>query len=468
MFQKLKSVVVAAALLPTFASTVQAGDVVMLLGLGDSIGEAVQSADASFRTQPFSYLNLLTKQMGVPFNLPLIKSGPLGVVDNTDRRSRLFSSVAASNLAVSGADVHGLLNDRADALTEDEIDSETDLVLFPRLGSQIGIAESVGASFVICWIGSNDVLSAVTSFDELDASQMTPVDEFSADFREVVQRLTALGIPIVMANTPDVTKIGFLFNRHDLVEFLGSDYGLADGSFTSLVVMLLIRLGLDDGSLIKDPNFVLDASEVELIQQRVETFNQIIEDATTPLGIPVLDSKALFDAIAADPPVFHGVPLTPRFLGGLFSLDGIHPSNIGHALLTNEFIKMINTHFQTDIPPLSETALNVIALTDPFVDKDGDGRVRGRFGAGLLETLGPLLGISGDQDDFTADPFWVGVDESLGNRFIERLVTLQGKGPQVASKWRKRDAIEAFKRILAFAYDGNSSTSNTEFCCGRE
>ena len=63
MFQKLKSVIVAAALLPTLASTVQAGDVVMLLGRGDSIGEAVQPAGASFRTQPFSYLNLLTKQM---------------------------------------------------------------------------------------------------------------------------------------------------------------------------------------------------------------------------------------------------------------------------------------------------------------------------------------------------------------------------------------------------------------------
>ena len=66
------------------------------------------------------------------------------MVDNTDRRSRLFSSISTSNLAVSGADVHGLLNDRVDALTEDEIDSETDLVLFPRLGSQIEIAESVG------------------------------------------------------------------------------------------------------------------------------------------------------------------------------------------------------------------------------------------------------------------------------------------------------------------------------------
>lgn len=451
--QKGKSAFFVGLLLSGLAGTVQSGGAPMLLGMGDSIGEGVQSADANFRTQRFGYLNLLARQMDVHFRLPLIKSGPLGVVNDTERRSRLFPSIVASNLAVSGTDVHKLLNDRADALTEDEIDSETELVLFPRLGSQIEIAESAGASFIVCWIGNNDVLAAVTSFDELDASQMTPVEEFSADFREIVQRLTALGIPMIMANIPDVTRIGFLFDRHDLVEFLGSDYGLADDSFTSLVAMLLIRLGLDDGSLIQDPNFVLDASEVELIQQRVETFNQIIEDATTPLSIPVVDSKALFDAIAAEPPIFQGVPITPRFLGGLFSLDGVHPSNIGHALLANEFIKMINMHFQINIQPLSEVALTFIALTDPFVDKDGDGMATGRFGAGLLETLGPFLGISGDQNDFATTPFGVGFDKNLSERFIERLLSLQGKDPQAASKWTRKDTVEGFKRMFGFAYN---------------
>ena len=175
-----------------------------------------------------------------------------------------------------------------------------------------------------------------------------------------------------------------------------------------------------------------------------------------PLGIPVVDSKTLLDAIAADPPVFNGVPITPRFLGGLSSLDGVHPADIGQALLTNEFVETINAHFQTHMPPISETALNFIAVTDPFVDKDGDGRVRGRFGAGLLETLGPFLGISGDQDDLTPDPFWVGIDESRGDRFIERLLALQGKDPQAASEWEREDAIDAVKHIFAIVQDART------------
>ena len=446
------------------------GDAARMIGMGDSIGEGVQSADASLRTQPFSYLKFLARQIRVPFSLPLIKSGPLGEVGDTSNRSRLIPSLAASNLAVAGSDVESLLNDRADAITEDDIDSERDLVLFPRRASQIEIAESVAAPFIVCWIGGGNVLPAVASFDELDASQLTPVQEFSADFAQIVQRLNALDSPVIFANILDVTQIGFLVDRQDLVKFLGSDFGLAEGDLTSVVVMLLIRLGLDDGSLLNDPNFVLDANEVTLIQQRIEVFNRIIEDAVTPLGIPVVDVKAMFDAIAADPPVFRGVTLTPRFLGGLSSLDGVHPSNIGHALLANAFIETINAHFETHIPPISKKGLEFIFLTDPFVDKDGDGRVPGRFGAGLLETLGPLLGISGDFDDFIADPPQAAIDESLGiqsieeglgMQFIQRYLILQGKDPQEASKWDKKDVMEALRHILGLKIFEKAPTSRT-------
>ena len=426
----------------------------IILGMGDSIGEGVQSADANLRTQPFSYLNLLAKQIGVRFPLPWIRSGPLGVIGDTTYRTRLFPYIPASNLAVSGADVNSLLNDRADALREDEIDSETDLVLFPRTGSQMEIAESIGAPLIVCWIGNNDVLSAVISFDQLDASQMTPIDEFEADFDEIAQRLDALGIISVFANIPDVTNIGFLVDRQDLIKFLGSDFDLAEGDFTTIVVMLLIRLGLDDGSLIKDPNFVLDAEEVELIHQRIGAFNEIIEEAATGICMPVVDINALFDDVDENPPTFFGIPITPRFLGGIFSLDGVHPSNIGHALVANAFIQTINSHFHSNIPPISDEMLEKIFLTDPFVDKDGDGRVRGRPVAGLLETLGPLLGISGDVNDFIPDLFPTQINASLGKQFIERFLSLQGKDPEMASEWNKRDAIEVFRYIFGLkAFD---------------
>ena len=426
----------------------QTGAASVMLGMGDSIGAGVQSADTSWRTQPYSYLNFIAAQVDTPFSLPLILSGPFGKVYDTSSRSRLFPFVAGSNLAVAGANVNSLLNDRADAINEDEIGSETDLILFPRLGSQLEIAESIGAPFIVCWIGNNDILSAAIAFDKLDASQLTPVAEFSTDFAEIVRRLNALGSPVVFANIPDITNIGFLLDRQDMIRFVGSDFGLAEGDFTSIVAMLLIRLGLADGSILQYPGFVLDAGEVELIRQRTEVFNQIIEDEVTGIGMPVVDVNGLFDFLAANPPVFSDVTLTPRFLGGLFSLDGVHPSNLAHALLANAFIETINAHFQTDIPPINEAALKLIFLTDPFVDKDGDGRVTGRVLAGLLETFGPVFGISGDINDFIPDFFRAGIDKDLGTEFKRQFQRLPGAESRSGREWNQEDVIEAFKRIF--------------------
>ena len=74
------------------------------------------------------------------------------------------------------------------------IANETDLVLAPRTGTQIQIAESLQAPFMTCWIGSNDALSAVLAFDKLDASHLTPVPVFAANYKQIVQSLANSGL----------------------------------------------------------------------------------------------------------------------------------------------------------------------------------------------------------------------------------------------------------------------------------
>lgn len=423
----------------------------LFIGMGDSIGAGVQSADASVRTQRSSYLKLIAKQMRARFPLPLIKSSRLGVVGETILRRRMYPDIAGSNLSVSGANVRSLVNDWADALDEDEIDSETDLVLFPRIGSQLRIVERIaerrGPPFVICWIGNNNALSAALSFDELDASQVTSIETFQFYFERIAQDLGALGGPVVFANIPNVTRIGFLLDGEDLIRFVGSDFGLAEGSYTSVVVMLLIRLGLDDGSLLEDPDFVLDAAEVAFIQNRIAGFNEIIAREAAGIGAPVVDINALFEETDESPPTFFDIPVTSRFLGGIFSLDGVHPSNIAHAVIANAFIETINSSFGMDIPPISDKNLERIFLRDPFQDKDGDLKVKGRSGAGLLESLGPVLGISGDRRDWIPNASPDQIDADAGQRFIQELLKLQGEDQERASEWDKWEAIELFRRI---------------------
>jgi hypothetical protein len=102
---------------------------------------------------------------------------------------------------------------------------------------------------VICWIGSKDALRAVTAFDHLDASQLTPVARFTADFQQSSPASRAAGSIPVFASIPDVVDIAFLMDRQDLIRFLGSDNGLPAGSCTTLGAVMLVKLGLANSSV---------------------------------------------------------------------------------------------------------------------------------------------------------------------------------------------------------------------------
>jgi hypothetical protein len=415
------------------------------IGLGDSLGEGVQSADASIWTQPNSYLNLIAQQMRINFPLPLILGNPLASIESVSGRFRLFPNTPGADLAVSGATVDSLLNQGAGI----PITNETDLVLEPRTGTQMQIAQSLKAPFTICWIGNTDVLSAVLAWDQLDASQLTSVSQFTADYAEIAADLAGLGGKVVVGTIPDVDQIGFVFDREDLIAFLGQDYGLPEGSYTTLPTMLLIKLGLNDGSLLQNPDYVLDSTEIATIEQRVATFNQIIKSNAASFGLAVADVESVFEQLQQSPPVFYGVALTRQFNGGLFSLDGVHPSNIGHALAANVFIQAANEKFGMNIPQLSENQLTQIAAADPFIDWNGGLVVAGRPFTSLLETLGPFLGISGDLNNKpggAAKGTTPNIDKAAGRAFMKQY--LSSKGLPSATPWTANDAMKAMKEIF--------------------
>ena len=413
-----------------------------LVGLGDSLGEGVQSYDAAFQTQVNGYLNLIAGQMGVAFPLPLIETGPLGVVDNVFDRYRLNPFALASNLAFSGADSTSILSQQASPLIVDE----PSLVLWPRPGSQISIAQSLHSPLVICWIGANDVLGSVTAFDQLNAayiaSQLTSTSVFNSNYQQIATGLAAAGGKVVLANIPDVTEAAFLVTPQDLVTFLGSDYGLAQGSYTTIVAMLLIKLGIDDGTILQNPDYVLDPSEVQLVENAITAFNRSIATYAAQINAPVVDINSFSKSVIQNPPVIGTVTLTRSYLGGLFSLDGVHPSDIGYALVANAFIQAIDSFYRMNIPQISSAQLVKILDADPFVDFGKDLRVAGRPGVGLLETLGPYLGVSG------AFQYSPRVDKALGQRFMEKYLESQGKDPNM--NWTRDEAIAAFHQIFRF------------------
>ena len=386
---------------------------VTLVGLGDSLAEGVQSGDANEFTQHFSFVNLIAAQMGAAMPLPLIRSGLTGLVGSTNGRFRIDTTVRTLNLGVSGATAQSILTNSATATIPAEIDTETELVLFPEIGSQIEIAERLAPTYTACWIGNNDVSGSILSFNQLDATQLTPVASFTSSFTQLVNRLEATGTKAVFSTIPDISDVGYLLNGPDLIRFLGSDHGLPAGSLSTVGAMLLVKLGLESPAIITNPNYVLDPTEQQIISQHIGLLNDVIRTTVASKGMALADMQVLFEALTLTPLDFLGVSLQTRFLGGLFSLDGVHPSDIGQGIVAFFFIHALNTTYGAGIPQLDGQTLYTLANTDPFIDKDGDGRVIGRVGQGLLESIFFLLGITGDTDDGTLGVPLTGTQQAI-------------------------------------------------------
>ncbi len=96
------------------------------------------------------------------------------------------------------------------------------------------------------------------------------------------------------------------------------------------------------------PNqFVLDANEISISSTVTDIYNAQIAQ----VGDVQVDMHKLFDDILKNGynhPTLDK-PLTAN-IGSLFSLDGVHPSNHGQAVITNKIIEYINDSEGADIP----------------------------------------------------------------------------------------------------------------------
>ena len=120
-------------------------------------------------------------------------------------------------------------------------------------------------------------------------------------------------------------------------------------------------------------NVVLDAGEVATIRAATLQFNLVIALEALPRRAVLVDVHGLFQCAAARGIVAGDRRLTTDFLGGLFSLDAVHPTQTGYAVLANAFIHAIKLRFGARIPPVD---LAEVAAQDPLVlpvaGSDGD------------------------------------------------------------------------------------------------
>jgi len=264
-------------------------------------------------------------------------------------------------------------------------------------------------TFFTFWVGNNDVLFHAAAGAEGDP--FTPVSEFQTNYTAAMDQMLANGAKGAVANIPDVTALpyfSFITSQITLIDIpasflpllptlngLVAQYGvtyaptgncfiieLGDGTYRMMNPdedFLLLSTPLDSLLLSFDENtplndilskwgvtkpipsqYILDSAEVAAVRQATAAYNAHIASVVQqyPDRLVLVDMNAKFNTIANEGISYNGKLYTVDFpLGGLFSIDGIHPTKRGAGFLANEFIAAINGKFGSTIKPVDVNAL---------------------------------------------------------------------------------------------------------------
>ena len=362
--------------------------------LGDSISAGFQNGSLLDRQQPNGWASLLAAQAGFPLTLPLMGApgfpAVYGLVGDTfppvvqeepgATPGRDNPQAKINDFAVPGYNLYQLLNTAPVAAPANATELMTSYVLgYPAgaSGTQVEQAIRQQPSLIYIWIGSDDALPALPTGDP---GRMTPVSTFASEFAQLLSALQAgTHAHLIVANVPDVTEIAYMTSATSLLELFSKVTGLPQTLFSAAFHIypgdLLNAQGLKDLEAdIKQVEAlqlpfplpagdVLTAANVAVVQGTINGYNQAIAKQVTAAGGTVVDMHALIDSWAAEGITLNGYHATTTFLGGMFGLDGIHPTNTGYAVIANEWIAGTNAALGTKVPLVD---LSTVAGKDPL------------------------------------------------------------------------------------------------------
>lgn len=108
--------------------------------------------------------------------------------------------------------------------------------------------------------------------------------------------------------------------------------------------------------------WVVSKNEVDEIIAATDAYNTIIEAAATANGLAFVDAKSVMNQLVTpNGVVSNGYTLKEDFVtGGAFSLDGVHPSPRGYALIANKFIEAINAKYGSTLKTVNVGTYRVL------------------------------------------------------------------------------------------------------------
>jgi len=115
--------------------------------------------------------------------------------------------------------------------------------------------------------------------------------------------------------------------------------------------------GIDD----KD---ALDSSELSSISNARLSYNSTIQSLAEANGLAFVDVDGLLQRVGQGISFPGGIITSDFVTGGGFSLDGVHLTPRGYALVANETLKAINQTYGSNLPEVNVGEYGTISLSD--------------------------------------------------------------------------------------------------------
>ena len=239
-------------------------------------------------------------------------------------------------------------------------------------------------TFFSFWLGNNDVLGYASNGaveDPLDpTTKLTSVAVFSHSFTEFITALTSKEQKGVLATIPDVTSVPYFttVTRAALIKgvndqlppdkkitdlYIESSTGKRTATDNDMFVLPFSSAGLLGSTSPTNPapyglhpgnpiasKYILDPEEVLIIKQRVKEFNDIIKQAASSNKLALADAHDFLNKVKSPGIKYNNIDINANFIkGNAFSLDGIHLTPMGNAIIANLFIDAINKQYNSSI-----------------------------------------------------------------------------------------------------------------------
>lgn len=187
----------------------------------------------------------------------------------------------------------------------------------------------------------------------IDSIYMTPETQagIEAEVGNQIAQLKAAGFYPVFETGPN----GFVVE----VDLEVSPTGLKQITANEKMLLSFASIGEDEfnpeaGLVLVPDQYALDASEIAAIEEARTSFNNTLQTTATSSGFAFVDIADLFDQVANNPLIIDGTTYSVEFVtGNIFSLDGVHLTQAGYAIVANEFIKAINATYDSSVSPVS-------------------------------------------------------------------------------------------------------------------